>query len=266
MYISTAFFSTDLFWSCLKWLMIFIIWAIFALGTWREDRKIRKQLREPLKEVDAQQLMQTLHRRDMQIWMQVSLLLVIVAANDIRHDAAQLPPDYFAPPASAPAALPVSEPPKPVQARPTADETYDKVIKNNTSPGMPFSDITAFNEQNGKQEAYIDWLKERYESWLVTYYYLEKCRAVGPGDYDSIHHAMETDLATAHADSSVGGNILLAATGSYKEMYINIPCDKAHLTVTKSSYDANMQQMNKPHTQNTVNPKREPATTTGSSH
>jgi hypothetical protein len=177
-----------------------------------------------------------------------------VAANDIHHDAAQLPPDFFSPPVAAT----VESLPTTPQAKQAPEDKYDKILSKNTPGSLPFSDITAFNEQNGKQEAYIDWLKERYESWFVTYFYLEKCRAAGKNDYELIHHSLEKDLQNAHADASVEGNILLAATGSYKEMYIDIPCDSSHLASTKSSYDANLQQIRNAPQQNGANPKQAP--------
>ncbi len=246
MYIPATFFSTDLFWSSLKWLMILMVWGLFAWSTWREDRKVRQLLDKPIEERDALTLLRTLHRRDMQIWLQVSLLLIVVAANDIHHDASLLPTDFFAAPAP---------PPPPVlQAKEPPDDRYDKLLRKNAGQGLPFSDITAFNEQNGKREAYIDLLKERYESWLVTYYYLDKCKAVSADDYALIRHLLEKDLEGAHADAAVEGNILLAATGSYKEMYSNIPCDGAHLGATKSTYDANIQQARGIPPQNSANP------------
>jgi hypothetical protein len=241
MTVPATFFSTDLFWSCVQWLMITVIWAVFAFGTWREDRKIRRELHDTPGELDTHTLLSMLHKRDMQIWLQLSLLLVIVAIADIRHNAELLPPDFFAPQAvEAPPAVEVVTPAKPKES---PDEHYDRILRKNTVSGLPFSDITAFNEQNGKREAYIDWLKERYESWLITYYYLQKCRAVTTADFDVIHKAMERDLQAAHANETVLGNILMAANGSFEEMYSSIPCDAAHISTTKSGYDVNMQQI-----------------------
>jgi hypothetical protein len=237
MVLPTAFFSTELFWAGLTWLMILVVWGVFAHGIWREDRMIRQTLREGMNEKDAVNIMYTLHRRDMQIWLQLSLLLFAVAANDIRHDVSLLPEHFFTPePPAAAAAPPV------VKAADSAEAGYDSAIKK-TAVNLPFSNITEFNEQNGKREAYIDWLKEHYESWLVTYYYLEKCKKTDASDYDLIHRTLEKDLTSAHAAKEVEGNILLAASGSYKEMYSSIPCDADHLTSTKSMYDANMQQI-----------------------
>src|SRR5271155_3923087 len=161
MYIPDAFFSSELFWSSLKWLMIFGVWGVFAYGTWHENRKIRQMLVDKMEEPNVVTLLRTLHRRDMQIWLQLSLLLIVVASNDIRYDATLLPQDFFS--------IPVA-PPAPAAKENTSDK-YDKIIQTNSSLGVPFSDITEFNEQNSKQEAYIDWLKEHYESWFITYSY-----------------------------------------------------------------------------------------------
>lgn len=108
---------------------------------------------------------------------------------------------------------------------------------------MPFSDIIEFNEENSKQQAYIDLLKQRYETWLVTYYYLQKCGKVPLSDLDIINNAMKHDLESAKADDKVAGNITVAANGSYKEMYSDIPCDEASIKSTKASYDTTMGQI-----------------------
>ena len=257
MYIPGAFFSTELFWSIIKWLMIFGVWGVFAYATWQEDRKIQALLKKPIADRDAIVLLKTLHRRDMQIWLQLSLLLVVVAANDIHYDANLLPRDFFSPPVAEPL---------PAEPAPVVDDKYDNAIKKNTVASLPFSDITEFNEQNSKQEAYIDWLKEHYESWFVTYFYLEKCKQVRTDDYNVIKLSLEKELGSAHAQQPVEGNILLAAQGSYKEMYADIPCDSGRLATTKSLYDANMQQIRSASAQSGGNPKKTPISGTGSAH
>lgn len=238
MHIPSAFYSTDLFWSGLQWLMILAIWCGFALSNWREDRKLRPLLYDAAKQSETFVLLRSLHRRDVRIWLQLSLLVIIAAANDLRHDANLLPADFFA----APQVAAPTPPPAPVKE--TVDENYDKLLQKNASAtALPFSNITAFNEQNGKREAYIDWLKQHYESWLVTYYFLDKCKATLADDYKLIHESLQKELAGAHADGAVETNILTAASGSYKEMYSGVSCDGANLAATKSSYDANMQQL-----------------------
>jgi len=253
MYIPTALFNTDIFWSIVKWLMILLVWGIFAYGNWREDRKVKQLLEGGVSEADADALLKTLHRRDIQIWVQLTLLLFVVAAGDLRHDAALLPADFFTPPLAAP-------PPSPMKET-TSDEKYDAVLKKNSSSALPFSNITEFNEQNSKREAYIDWLKERYESWLVTYYYLEKCKKVGSDDFDIIHRSLVRDLKDAGANDSVENNIMVAAAGSYKEMYGDIPCDGQHMAQTKSMYDVNMQQVRQAKAPNNAGAKQPAAAT-----
>jgi hypothetical protein len=177
-----------------------------------------------------------LHRRDMQIWLQLSLLLIVVAANDLHYNTTPPAQDTAPFPAIA-TALPAA----PVQE--VIADKYDIVLRKNAALGLPFSDITEFSEQNSKQEAYIDWLKEHYESWLITYYYLAKCKKSVPEDYTLIVRSLEKELDAAHAAKTVENNILQAAAGSYREMYTDIPCDGTHIATTKPAYDANLQQM-----------------------
>jgi len=108
--------------------------------------------------------------------------------------------------------------------------------------GVPFSNVTEFNEQNGKEQAYIDMLKQRYETWIITYYYLQKCGKTEKNDYEFIMASLKKELETAKAENGVLNNILVAANGSYKELYSEIACDDQHITTSKTSYDTYMQQ------------------------
>ena len=136
---------------------------------------------------------------------------------------------------------PVTNPPKPEEV--PIPHTITSATPVVQASKLPFSDIIEFNESNSKQQAYIDMLKQRYETWLVTYYYLQKCNKVEASDLDLIKDAMKKDLENAKADASVMNNILIAATGSFKEMYNDIPCDVANITSTKANYDSTMIQI-----------------------
>jgi len=230
MNIPSSLFSTAIFWTSLKWLMILAVFVFFSWQSWRDDRKGKLLLGGTIDRHSFLALISALHRRNMQIWLLVSLLLVVVATDDIRYDANLLPQGFFSPPAV------VTENKQIPSSKPAE-------VPHKSATELPFPNITEFNEINSKNEAYIDGLKERYESWMVTYYYLQQCKKTGADDYNLIEGQLKKELENAHAAPDVEANIMLAATGSYKEMYSGLPCDDAHIAQTKSMYDVNMQQI-----------------------
>ena len=183
-----------------------------------------------------------------QIYGVLSLLLLNFAADDLRNILFPLPPPPPPPVIiSQPAPTPVAKVEVQVEQAKTAKAEQAKidnskiVIPANTK--VPFSNISEFNEENSKQQAYVDWLKERYETWLITYYYLQKCNKVSDKDLPIITESLLKELDGVHADKSIKDSIILAANGSYSELYSNIPCDDAHIKDSKISYDVNMKQI-----------------------
>jgi len=247
--------APEFYWTCLQWLVIAIVWGVLAWGTYREDRRIKGLQGSPIPPSEMAALLQMLHQRHVQIGILVTLLLVAEAAGDLRHGAESLSP--AAPPmaTTAPQATIIPD------SKTSAPELSHSGIVATLPPslGLPFSDITEFNEQNSKQQAYLDWLKQRYEAWLVTYYYLKKCGQTGPQDLSLIQESLQKELADAHADAMMRDNILLAATGSYKEMYGDIPCDSGRIAETRSAYDAAMQKLGHP----PATPEAKPAPESG---
>ncbi|MEI7669775.1 MAG: hypothetical protein WCJ33_06815, partial [Pseudomonadota bacterium] len=138
---------------------------------------------------------------------------------------------------------------KDVTIAPKTEQNKPATLPSNLSQNsmqqnsIPFSEIPEFNEQNSKEQAYIDLIKQRYETWLVTYYYLQKCNKVTNQDLEIINNSLKKELETSKAESSVINNIIIAANGSYKELYSEIPCDEQHISVSKTSYDYYMKQV-----------------------
>ncbi len=225
-----AILSTELFWTAFVWLFALILLGIIMFGMWREHDHFRRLLGDAHQ--DKHHLLAILYRRQLQLWMAVALLVTVLGANDLRHAYLQIPPEIFSTTASIPVSLPVV----PKESRKQA------AIAGISSP-LPFSDIPEFNEIDSKEQVYIDLLKQRYEAWLVTYYYLQKCGKTSAGDFELIRSGLAKELTRVHADDTIKDNILTAASGSYKEMYYDIPCDKVYLAASKSSYDVNMQQL-----------------------
>ncbi len=226
----------------LKWLIIIAIWLLLAVDLIRDGIRIRR-LQDSITIV---RILYLLHKRNIQVFGLFSMLLIVLGANDMGNS----PSRQHEPVAEKPA---VQE-----SAQQPADSNQPPLPQN---PSNPFSGITEFNEKNGKQQAYIDLLKERYEMWLITYYYLQKCNAVDPKDLDTIAASMEKELAAYNADGNVENNIKIAANGSYKELYSTIPCDKDHIAKTKASYDGAMQRIKAVPDPEIVKPENKPQLT-----
>jgi hypothetical protein len=223
----THLFLTDTVFISLKWLIIIVIWLLLAIELYHDNKRVGKY-----HDSVAARLLHMLHKRNMQIYGLVSMLLIIMLADDIKYEVHRPVEEVRE------KALPAAS-----AGRVAASALSASKYKAPQSSRIPFSDITEFNEANGRQQAYLDLLKQRYETWLITYYYLQKCGKAGPQDMEIIDSSLRRELAASGADDSVEANIHTAANGSYKEMYSAIPCDAAHIASTKAGYDATMQRI-----------------------
>lgn len=236
--------STETMYMLLKWLIIITVWLLLAIDLYKDHARIVR-IQDSF---TVTKLLYVLHKRNIHLFCFFSLLLLALASNDlnlnnkepqaVEQQEAAAPPPSAASPAAQQAAVPSS------------------ALPNN--PNMPFGNVTEFNEKNSKQQANIDFLKERYETWLITFYYLQKCSQVASGDLDLITGALKKDLDADQADASVQTNIIQAATGSYQEMYSNIPCDAEHEARSKASYDNSMKRLLPPAEKPTLTPNTVP--------
>lgn len=219
----------------IKWLVIITVWMLLAIDLVRDHaRVVRIQ-----DSFTVTKILYVLHKRNIHLFAFFSLLLVALAATDLGQNNKQKQEGTQEESTAATASQPAVE--ATAAATKPADPSTGTSIPHN--PTVPFGNITEFNEKNAKQQAYIDFLKERYETWLITYYYLQKCEQVSIGDLDLILGSLKKELDANKADLTVQTNIVQAATGSYQEMYSNIPCDAEHETKTKASYDTSMKRL-----------------------
>lgn len=234
------------------WLAIAALWGYISSRILAENGFSREKTPAlPTIQYLAARL-QDLQRRNVQLWALVSLLLVANAVSSIvtGFNSAPAPRPVVETVAENPIKQPpqqTEEPAKSVAVPDTATGSDENLSSNHPVPAtnsLPFSDITEFNEKDSKQQAYLDWLKQRYENWLVTYYYLHKCNMAGKDDFEFIRKSLSKELAGLNTEvASVEDNILLAANGSYNELYAAASCDDERMVVTKTSYDTYMQQV-----------------------
>lgn len=212
---------------CLKWLVVLAAWAFLSAGLYRDHRHVS---RLDSQHTDYAALFRRMHLRHLQLWGVLTFVMVICAVSDVRPLLAIQPIIH-----AKAAALP--DMPVTILPKPAAPQTIPALP---ASSSLPFTEITEFNEANSRQQAYLDWLKEQYEDWLVTYYYLNKCGKVGSSDLTAITAALARELSAARAQAVVADHIMTAARGSYDELYADIPCDASRLATTRAAYDATM--------------------------
>jgi hypothetical protein len=227
-------FTSELFWVALKWMAILIIWLIITLGIFYDGKQLRFFLKNTTKPFDINNIIGNLYYRNIQILFLFLLFIIILSVHDIRSN-------YIAKNTILPPAVNLLI--QPTNTLPIQLGKNLIIPKDNIT--IPFSNITEFNEQNSKEQMYIDWLKERYEAWLISYFYLKKCKSINEQDIDIIMKSLDIELIKVRADSKVKNNIITAATGSYNEMYNTIPCNESSLTSTLKAYNVNLQNLKK---------------------
>lgn len=116
-----------------------------------------------------------------------------------------------------PAAAPVALPPIAAITPPARPETVPAPAQQPEAHAIAPS-------QEGAQDT-LDRIKERYEETLVNYFFLRQCNKAGDEEYRIIMGALQAQLQQRMAPASMVQNILLAAQGSYNEIYSRLPCD-----------------------------------------
>jgi hypothetical protein len=209
----------------LRWLLILLAWGWFSFGIWQDHRQMRDLSLPP----HLLALMRAQLHRHQQAWALLSLMLAFGFAQEWRVAQPLLSAETAPAPALPAPVTPAAPSPAPGAAAPASR--------------FLFTDIPQFDEKNAETQAHIDWLKERYESWLVTFRYLERCGQAQKADEALIRSELMSELRKSKAPREVYDNILTAAKGSYEELYRHAACDENQIRAIRSGYEQDMQNL-----------------------
>lgn len=76
-------------------------------------------------------------------------------------------------------------------------------------------------------DASLDMLKEKYETLFINHYILRKCGLQGQKEYSRLNAVYLNEVKKLSLPPNFKKNLLLAAKGSYEELYADIACDNA---------------------------------------
>lgn len=220
-------------------IVVTIVWGLFSLKIHKES-EIRQDDRseETIPSyMRMHERLESLQRQVIYLWWGITLLLAVMVVMGA--------PKLMPLPADQAKIVMVPEEDKPVQklvpvktAQPEKTVAHAPATNAPPASALPYSDITEFDETDSKQQAALDYLKQRYENWFIAYYYLEKCKVAPKSDFDLIQGSMKRELEAAHTNvGATEENIMIAANGSYNELYSTSPCDEERLKATKASYE-----------------------------
>jgi hypothetical protein len=132
-------------------------------------------------------------------------------------------------------------------ATPPKENYYPPIVKD--PPPIPHTspvqDIYNPEEKVTDRQSQIDSLKKRYEELLVTYFFLEKCEKTTPADYPVIIGALSNEAQSINAPERFQDDILIAAQGSYKEMYSKNTCDAKNIAALYGPYSDYVDQLSR---------------------
>lgn len=109
-------------------------------------------------------------------------------------------------------------------------------IANDTSAGNNIHDIF---DSLSEADNNIYNLKTNYEGLLVNHFLMKKCGKAGKDDYQIITVVLQNETTKLSAPANLIDDILIAADGSYQELYSNIECNDpiiANIEPTYNSY------------------------------
>lgn len=141
----------------------------------------------------------------------------------------------------------IEEEQKPAQNNPSEitgeiKEYYPPIMENNDSPEPAPVEL---KQQNTIQDIFGDDhsqksasdIKGRYEELLATYFLMEKCGKTSPSDYGIIINSLQKEIASVQAPPRLQEETLIAAKGSYDELYSQNDCAKPSLKATEDQYN-----------------------------
>jgi len=87
------------------------------------------------------------------------------------------------------------------------------------------------------KQSSLDDIKKRYEDIMVIHLFLKKCDRVKPEDLSIITNAMAQETTAADAPEKFEDDIMIAARGSYNEIYAKSPCTSKGVDVLNTQYN-----------------------------
>lgn len=93
------------------------------------------------------------------------------------------------------------------------------------------------------QQLELDILKPRYENLFINHHVLRRCNRSSPEDYQIINSALAYELNRLNAPAKTRQNILLAAKGSYQELYANLSCTSPDIIPMQAQMQAYLQSI-----------------------
>ncbi len=117
------------------------------------------------------------------------------------------------------------------------EATLDQNLEKRSADTDPNSIGSVFiNDANGEEKKKSEEIKRRYEELLVSYMYLKKCAMSKPEDFHIIRSALAREMASINAPGRLQHDILTAAQGSYKEIYVRTPCSQEGVSALRDNF------------------------------
>lgn len=208
-------FTLTLKWTLLLGLLVFFIWWHY-----RENALIRRDISRNHYPFGAK-LLRIAEGRSLQFLVLLTLSVLSILAYDHRLIRLENKIIRLSAPSGSIAAQSAST---------TAPSESGNPLLNELYSGSDDPDALAPR---------LDRIKEKYEETLVTYFFMNRCRFATPQDYHIINSALLQELAAINAPAGIANEILVAARGSYTELYARSSCegsDALHLTEQYASY------------------------------
>ena len=227
----------------LKWTVLLLVFMGFAIWLSVENRALKTILNHKEKHPVTTGLAYQSRMRSWMFLLTFFLFCVTVAVYDIRIEklsgGKQADIDTNIPIF----AQPMQEIPESVSPTPPVPLTVTESIFAPGGAGAP---------EEREHSAKLDELKARYEELLVTFLYLHQCKEVTESDYEIIMQRLDAEMRALEASPSLRENILVAAKGSYNEIYSGSACIATTLDPVKAGFKAFIGQQTSPIPNKTV--------------
>lgn len=115
-------------------------------------------------------------------------------------------------------------------------EPLNNIYATAQQPQNPLQEIYDPEETSPGKQSAMDQIKKRFEEILVTYFFLKKCNLANTYDYHIIISALSQEMASVNAPGRLQYDVVVAAKGSFKEIYSKSACDDAGTLALQKQY------------------------------
>lgn len=211
----------------IRWGIIATAWLLVIFWHRRQNKAFRQYIlsHSNTRSTVSDRLSQLAYNRSLEVWFVGFLLLAGVVFYDLRYHRLER--------SASDMEIRMAEAEQAVNA-------YQSRIRTQSTALEEAQRLAGMNDA---QQRELDVLKPKYEDLFINHYILKRCNFSAPEEFHIINSALVYELNRLNAPAKMRQNIMLAAKGSYDELYSELDCTGADMTPMRARMQAYLQSI-----------------------